>query len=126
MGASGSSMMRAKLWVFAGGSPQESFGETSGPSQVNFFGIDSPAEKAGLEICNAIAPPFACEKSFPGDNMEMHSKKPVRTANFPRTAASSFYSHSSRSAAAQKFRAPGLLPLPRSPDLFPSLVRRFY
>src|SRR5260370_17437948 len=84
MGASGSSMMRAKLWVFAGGSPQESFGETSGPSQVNFFGIDSPAEKAGLEICIAMAPPFAWDKSFPANNAEMQSNKPVRTATLVR------------------------------------------
>src|SRR5215831_1975637 len=44
-GASGSSMMSAKLWVFAGGSLQLSLGESSGPSQVNFWGIASLARK---------------------------------------------------------------------------------
>src|SRR5216683_2978410 len=84
-GASGSSMMSAKLCVSAGGSFHFNCGETSGPSHVNFFGIASPAEKSGLEICSAIAPPFACEKSFPEVSVETQSKKPVRTATLLRT-----------------------------------------
>src|SRR6202007_2408550 len=61
-GASGSSIIRAKLCVFAGGSFQFSLGETSGPSQVNFFGMVSPAEKALLPISNGIVFPFCCAK----------------------------------------------------------------
>src|SRR5258708_2242657 len=116
-------MMRVKLWVFAGGSPQESFGETSGPSHVNFFGIVSLAEKAGLVICNAMAPPFSCEKSFPGDNAELQSKKPVKTANFLRTPPSSVISYSSRSAAAEKFGGFGMATFPLTRELLGVLGR---
>ena len=44
----------------AGGSVQESSGDTSAPSQVNFFGMSPPFGKAVLEIANAIwlAPRF--------------------------------------------------------------------
>src|SRR6267143_768464 len=43
-------MMSAMLCVFVGGSFHFNCGDASGPSQVNFFGIVSPAEKAALEF----------------------------------------------------------------------------
>ena len=49
-GASGSSAMRAKLSVLAGGSPHCNAGEMSEPSQVNFLGIAPPLENE--ELCN--------------------------------------------------------------------------
>src|SRR5258708_12194090 len=78
-------MMSARPWVSAGVSFHFNGGETPGPSNETFFGIASPAEKSGLEICSAIAPPFACEKSFPEVSVETQSKKPVRTATLLHT-----------------------------------------
>src|SRR5712692_3287959 len=51
--------MSAKLCVPAGASDQASAGETSAPSQVNFFGMLAPGSKAVLESFMATAdPPF--------------------------------------------------------------------
>src|SRR5512135_793312 len=47
-GASGSSMMRAKDWAPAGGSPQVRAGETFFPTQEYFAGMDCPFTKASL------------------------------------------------------------------------------
>jgi hypothetical protein len=90
------------LCVFAGGSFHSNFGETSCASHVNLLGMTSPSEKSGLVIRSAMAPPFDCEKSFPEHNVKMQSRKPLRTANLLRTAASSL-SHLSRSMVAEKF-----------------------
>src|SRR5437868_13724158 len=49
-GASGSSALRAKLSVLAGGSPHCNAGDLSEPSQVHFLGIAPPLENA--ELCN--------------------------------------------------------------------------
>src|SRR5712692_7611384 len=56
-GASGSSMIKLMLFVPAGGSPQLNAGETSGPSQVNFFGMSAPAVNAELFKSKAMALP---------------------------------------------------------------------
>src|SRR5712691_1637625 len=51
--------MSAKLCVPPGASDQASAGETSAPSQVNFFGMLAPGSKAVLESFMATAdPPF--------------------------------------------------------------------
>src|SRR5260370_40107603 len=73
-------MMSAKLRVFGGGSFHFNCGETSGPSQVNFLGIVSPAEKASLEICKDIVPPFSWAKRFPEGHRDTQRTKPIRTA----------------------------------------------
>src|SRR4029077_19104562 len=124
-GASGSSMMRAKLPVFADGSCHSNFGETSCVSHVNFLGIVSPSEKSGLVMCIAMAPPVVCEKSFPENNAQMQSKQPVRSANLLRTVACSFIvTH----AAPRLRRNSATSAWPRSSAdfkaVFPSLVLR--
>src|SRR5438309_8147377 len=53
-GASGSSMIRAKLLVPGGGSVQESGGEVSAPSQVNSLGISPPFLNAVLCKANPM------------------------------------------------------------------------
>jgi hypothetical protein len=65
-------MMSANDCVEAGGSVQVSFGETSGPSQVNFFGIDSPGENAVVAIWKAMDAPFAWlnKVAFAGQNKQ--------------------------------------------------------
>src|SRR5215470_3561007 len=55
--------MSARLVVPAGGSVQESGGETSPPSQLCLRGIMSPALKALLVSSNAMASPTAMRKS---------------------------------------------------------------
>src|SRR3972149_10565884 len=58
-GASGSSQMRAMLFVPAGAADQLNGGDTSGPSPGYFFGIVAPAPKAELLISSAmVLPPF--------------------------------------------------------------------
>src|SRR5205823_7160951 len=51
-GASGSSTIKAKLWVLDGASIQESAGEMSEPWQENWAGIFPSASKAGLFSAN--------------------------------------------------------------------------
>jgi hypothetical protein len=65
--------------VFAGESVHVSFGEMSGPSQVNFLGIVSPAEKFELVICRDMAPPLSGVKQVPGGNREKQSARTVST-----------------------------------------------
>src|SRR5262249_48106238 len=83
-GASGSSMMSAKLCVFSGSAPQLSFGETSGPSQVNFLGIISPAEKKALEICSDIFSPFPWSNGPVKSKGKRQSDKRIKAANSER------------------------------------------
>jgi hypothetical protein len=52
-------MISAKLCLAAGASFQLNCGETSGPSHVNFLGIDPPLGKAVLAIWKDIVPPLA-------------------------------------------------------------------
>jgi hypothetical protein len=75
-------MISAKLCVFAGGSVQLSFGEASGPSQVNLFGIISPAEKDELEIF--MVPPWVCASAVAPRKEARHNDKQVKTENSQR------------------------------------------
>src|SRR5208337_378382 len=52
----------AKLFVPAGGSVHESCGDTSAPSQVNFFAMSPPWVKLGLEMVRDMVFPPACER----------------------------------------------------------------
>src|SRR5260370_34339780 len=79
-GASGSSMISAKLSVFAGGLFHSRFGEMSCASHVNLLGITSPSEKSGFVMCSAMAPPFSGEKSPSGSNDEAERTKVTRAA----------------------------------------------
>src|SRR5260370_26957991 len=72
----------------------------SGLSQVNFFAIVSPAEKAALEICKDIVPPFSWAKSFPEGHKETHRTKMVRNATLLR--AKIFWTLLRSTMAAQK------------------------
>lgn len=64
-------MIRAKLAVFGGGLLHSSAGETSGPAQVNCFGISAPEAKAELFTVNGIEAPspanrfWACASAKP-------------------------------------------------------------
>src|SRR5258708_38251736 len=108
-------MMSGKLCVFAGGSFQESFGETSGPSQVNFFGIASPAEKAVLVNSNDIVPPSACARGLPGSHGKKQRTKQARTTTLLRTDI--FLDSLLRgSVAAQKFGDFGMATLAREAE----------
>src|SRR5215472_4243265 len=74
-GASGSSIISAKLCVFAGGSVQLSFGETSGPSHANFFGIISPAENDALDIF--MVPPWICAGGVAPRKEARHNERQI-------------------------------------------------
>ena len=74
--------MRAMLFVLAGGSFHVRFGETSGPSQVNFLGIISPAENPELKICSDIGPPFDRGGGVPTVKIEKDSNSTNRGTPF--------------------------------------------
>src|SRR5712692_5640583 len=102
-------MISEKLCVFSGGSFQVSFGERSGPSQLNFFGMVSPAGKAVLEICRDMVPPIPCPSSFPGGDSSVPSRAQVMTEIFTSIGSSTNYGLSGGAAAAKKLRHLGML-----------------
>src|SRR5690242_3307479 len=104
-------MMSAMLCMFGGGSFHFNCGETSGPSQVNFFGIASPAENVALEICRDIVPPFSWAKDFPESQRRKQKTKPTRPATLMRAVIS--WTLLRRPMAAQKFSDFGMAALLR-------------
>src|SRR5579864_2579140 len=74
-------MMSAKLCVLAGGSVQVNRGESSEPSQVNFWGIVTPAENAVLTISKDTEPPFACGRKDAQNNTTKESGAANALAN---------------------------------------------
>src|SRR3990172_6494555 len=67
-GASGSSIIRVKLFAAVGAPSHESGGERSAPSQVYGLGMVPPSLKAVLFIVKTItSPPFCAETSAPAD-----------------------------------------------------------
>src|SRR5438105_10140104 len=67
-------MIKAKLWVLAGGPLQSSAGEASAPSQVNFLGRSPPGLNAG--VCSLNEEAFAC--GFDGARVPGGAARPVR------------------------------------------------
>src|SRR5437764_1269279 len=114
-------MISAKAWVFADGSSHFNCGEMSGPSQVDSFGIASPAEKAVLEIWRGMVAPFSWAKIFSEGHGEKRRAKPMRTATLMRADISRTLLRSSMTA--QKFGDFGMAAFLRESKSRLSIVR---
>src|ERR1019366_8250771 len=98
-GASGSSMIRAKLTVPAGVPLHSSAGETSAASQVCFFGITAPGANAVLLSTSAI------DERPPADGCDCEASVLPPTAPSRSTSAASFATECFRSTGAEKLLA---------------------
>src|SRR5579862_9207004 len=77
-GASGSSMIIAKLLVFAGAPFHVNAGEMSAPLQLYCSGMAAPAAK--LEIVTVMAPPFAAGACCAKPAIHMRNTRDARVA----------------------------------------------
>src|SRR5439155_8190003 len=88
---------------------------------VNFFGIAWPAEKAVLEICRGMVPPFSWAKSSPEGHGEKRRAKAMRTATLMRADISRTLLRGPM--AAQKFGDVGMAAFLRESKSRLSIIR---